>query len=401
MTHFAVKRLASVEVVPGASNQHELNAGTLRTGLGFPHGTTKGALSILAYVEPDAGPITLDGSFTLYDAREGHPARSEYRMYYRLPGLVDIARPGDLLVLFRDSGSGDLHGALARTGTSMERRLEQLLAVGDHRAARRMIVAPSPALSQRDRRDWVQAILPLEDGGELLKVVRAHSLFVHAVREMTLPPTKQMAQAAREIATAVWGSHVDADRFIVGGLDAESALYFEIEREVGTRSLSSILTSGPAELDDILSWALRIQQSRKARRGYSLQNHLGFLLDREKIPYTPQLVTENGETPDFVVPGGKAYHEPTFPANRLRMVACKSTVRERWGQVLKEADRIPQKYLLTVDEDLTRDTLASMEGAGLVVFVPASIIQNAYRENVAAGKLLTVKRLIEELAAVL
>jgi hypothetical protein len=39
------------------------------------------------------------------------------------------------------------------------------------------------------------------------------------------------------------------------------------------------------------------------------------------------------------------------------MVACKSTARERWAQVLKEADRVAEKYLLTMDEDLTDDQI--------------------------------------------
>ena len=47
MARFAVKRLASVEINPAASHQHEFNAGALRSELGFPEARTQGALSLV------------------------------------------------------------------------------------------------------------------------------------------------------------------------------------------------------------------------------------------------------------------------------------------------------------------------------------------------------------------
>ncbi|MDZ4675194.1 MAG: type II restriction endonuclease [Gemmatimonadota bacterium] len=401
MTHFAVKRLAAVEIQPDTSNQHELNAGALRTGLGFPEGRTEGVLSILYYLVPDADPQVLEGTFTLYDSRANHPTRSEYRLYYRLPGLVEIARPDDLMVLCRDSESGGLQGVIARQGTPMERHLEQLLGAGDHASLRRLVVRAPGESRTSDAAELVQTLLPVSSATDIGKAARAHRLFSSAVAKEAVPSTKQMALAGKEISEVVWGARLDPDDFISRGLDAESELYFTIEREVGTRSLHDLLKAGPASLEEMLAWALRIQQSRKARRGQSLQNHFGFLLDREGIPYTSQCVTERGETPDFVIPGHTKYHDPDFPAERLRMVACKSTVRERWGQVLKEADRIREKYLLSVDENLSADVIISMRQADLRVFLPTSTLDGSYPTNSSKHLLGNIGQLVECLALVL
>lgn len=399
MTRFAVKRLAAVEIEPTVSNQHELNAGALRSGLDFPRQRTQGNLSVLAYTAPDSPAVLLEGSFTLYDARERHPNRSEYRLYYQLPGFASVARPDDLLVLYRDGGSWDLHGALARPGTSMERRLENLLRIGDHEAMRKLVVRGQSPTEAAPAEEWVQTFLPLDTSTDLSRVVRQHQVFADAVSRAMLPPTKTMAEAGADIASRVWGAATSGDEAILRGLEAESGLYFAIEREVGTKGLEDLMREGRVELDKVLSWALGIQQSRKSRRGQSLQHHFAFLLDREGIPYTPQCPTERGETPDFIIPGADAYHDPDYPPQRLRMVACKSTVRERWGQVLKEADRVRIKYLLTLDRGLSDEVVQGMWEKELRAFLPAGLIQENYAAAPCRDLLGTVDHLLGDLRA--
>lgn len=401
MTEFAVKRLATVEIEPNRSRQHELNAGRLRKGLGFPEGRTEGDLSILYYHSAASEPLLLEGKFTLYDSRANHSTRTEYRLYYHLPGLVDLAEPGDLLVLCRESGTDAINGIIAGVGTLMEQRLEELLKIGDEVALRQLVVRTPEAQVQGDAVEWVDTLAPDLTAPVLATAARQHPLFDSAVKAAKLPPTKEMAAAGREIAGVVWRSTLDADEFVTNGLEAESELFFAIEREVGSRSLHALQGEGLADLDKVLAWALRIQQSRKARRGQSLQHHFGYLLIREGIPHTPQCPTERGETPDFVIPGREQYEDPGFPDARLRMVACKSTVRERWGQIIKEADRIPEKYLLTVDENLSADLVRSMRQSGLRVFLPMGLIDAAYSEAATREMLESVGDLLENLKGVL
>jgi hypothetical protein len=281
----------------------------------------------------------------------------------------------------------------------MEKQLEQFLQVGDFSSLKRLVIRSPTPTDRKNVEPLVEALLPHEPLSGLSRAVREHPLFLRAVQEAAVPATKEMAHAGDSIARAVWGARLSADESIRRGLDAESALYFAIERDVGTRSLSALLSEGPANLDEVLAWALRIQQSRKSRRGQSLQHHFSLLLTREGIPYTPQCVTERGETPDFVIPGEAAYHDPKFPSERLRMVACKSTVRERWGQILKEADRIRQKYLLTVDETMSGDVLRNMRAADLTVFLPAATIAEYYAGTPSENLVGNVGLLLEYLRA--
>ena len=272
----------------------------------------------------------MDGEFTLYDARERHPTRSEYRLYYSIPHFDELVRAGDLLVLLRDDESGGLQGIVAGSGTSIEGHLEDALMAGDSAALRRFLFRDGVKAKTQDAAELVQTLLPFPAKPALDIATRSDPTYLEAVDAAMLPPTLQMARAGRQIAAAVWGSGLNADEFVRRGLEAETELFFAIEREVGTRSLRELMSRSGTELDAVLSWALRLQQSRKARRGQSLQHHFAFLLEREGIPFTAQCPTERGETPDFVIPGLEKYRDRNCPDERLRMVACKSTVRERW-----------------------------------------------------------------------
>ncbi len=115
----AVKRLSAVEVDPDTSHQHEFHADALRQQLGFPVGRSSGPLRLALYLTDDPADVVVnEGRYTLYDAREAHPTRSEYRLYYDTAAVAD-ARPGDLLVIFAED-DGSLGGLVARSGTRVE-----------------------------------------------------------------------------------------------------------------------------------------------------------------------------------------------------------------------------------------------------------------------------------------
>jgi len=125
----AVKRLAVVEVLAERSHQHELNAGRLRLQLGLPDGRSEGRLTVLAYETDGVPPEASEGAYTLYDARESTPGRSEYRLYYD-HWLMAGGRPGDLIVMYRQPGERNLRAVIAAAGTRAEAELLRLLEVG-------------------------------------------------------------------------------------------------------------------------------------------------------------------------------------------------------------------------------------------------------------------------------
>lgn len=383
------KRLSSVEVDPEASHQHEFHAGALRTQLGFGPGRTSGRLTVAIYLSDDPGePLLAESTFTLYDARK--PPRSEYRLYYDT-AVFREAEAGDLLVLFSEDGSS-LSALVARAGTRVERDLlEALGSPSDELLERFRFVAPLP-LAPAATRELASALasapaIPTDYPSVMAEFVGS------AAASGAVPGTREMAAAATDAVAKVHG-RMGPDLRIFHGLEAETDIYFAIENAVHGARLKELQARG-ADLTEVSAFVMGLLQSRKSRRGLSLQNHFARLLDDEGVPYTAQCETERGETPDFVMPSCAAYHDPRFPEVRLRMVACKSTSRERWRQVLTEAERVPEKYLLTLDRGLTRELVGAMRRARLRPFLPAPVISEIYPDF--GDNLGTVGELLEEL----
>lgn len=55
------------------------------------------------------------------------------------------------------------------------------------------------------------------------------------------------------------------------------------------------------------------------------------------------------------------------------MLAAKSTLKERWRQVLPEADRIPAKHLVTLEPGITTSQTDQMRTAGLQLVLPFAL----------------------------
>jgi len=395
VARFAVKRLAAVEVDPERSHQHELNAGLLRRTLGISADRVSGVLSILFYESDDRSPSFVETPYTLYDARENTPDRQEYRLYFETSRLLERASPGDLLIIFRVPGrENDLQGMVVARGTRVEREILEALELDDRRALARYL-GVTPARLDPRLGEQIALDLSYSDRSRSTDYPTArHPLYRRCVVARDLPATAEMARAGRELATMVHGEDLDPDSFIETGLDAETALYYDLEQEIRTPELVEILSGGSVDLAAILTFARSVSQTRASRRGYSLEHHLAALLVREEIEFETKCETEAGRHPDFLLPGCAAYHDPTFPSERLRMVACKTTVRERWPQVLDEAARIPAKYFLTLDPDLARELLRRLTASGLQFFIPQSILREQYPGLHGEGLLASVADLV-------
>lgn len=392
----ALKRLAAVEIQPAASHQHELNAGTLRRELGFPEGRARGKLTILFCLADNAVPLIEDGEFTLYDAREAHPTRTEYRLYYDSSSMTRHGREGDLLVLFRPDASGpDLRALVVRAGTETERLLEKTLLRHGKEGLKRFLFVDAPLVDSSTATALVEPVLQQHTIGEFRKTLR-YPVLEESIQRGSLPSTGAMAAAVHDM---LGPGYSTPDAFIESALEAETSLYFAIERAIGTRKLNELSSTGPLAFDTVMSFAMSWIQSRRSRRGESLQNHFAKLLDLEHVPYTAQCRTERGETPDFIIPGRREYHDPAFPSHRLRMVGCKTIVRERWGQWLKEAARVRIKFALTLDPAISQELIARIHER-LHFFIPAGILAQHYEGRPSRRLLGSVKQLVADLQAV-
>ena len=93
----AAKRLSQVEIDPEQSNQHEFNGtASLRELLGKTDFRKRQATFIWI---GDDRIVEGEGQVSWYDAREDHPARTEWRLYYPSNKAVEHADPGDLLII--------------------------------------------------------------------------------------------------------------------------------------------------------------------------------------------------------------------------------------------------------------------------------------------------------------
>ncbi len=60
------------------------------------------------------------------------------------------------------------------------------------------------------------------------------------------------------------------------------------------------------------------------------------------------------------------------------MLAAKSSCKDRWSQVLPEAERVKQKHLVTVEPGISISTTDTMRASNLQLIVPMDI-QASYK----------------------
>lgn len=132
---------------------------------------------------------------------------------------------------------------------------------------------------------------------------------------------------------------------------------YELFRSVEEAFEMPAILAGFSTIDDFVERALSVLQRRKARSGRSLELHARAILIEEGFRQDADFchggVSEGGKRPDFMFPTQAAYRDMTFPPARLRMLATKTTLKDRWRQILNEADRIGRKHLLTLQEGVS------------------------------------------------
>ncbi|HEY8337788.1 MAG TPA: type II restriction endonuclease [Tardiphaga sp.] len=144
--------------------------------------------------------------------------------------------------------------------------------------------------------------------------------------------------------------------------------------------------------------AQSILQSRKSRAGTSLELHARQIFEEHglKRDYNFSHNPKTDGNPDFIFPSKAAYLDPNFPKAGLRMLAAKTTCKDRWRQVTKEAKRLTERHLLTLQAGVTESQFDEMEDAGVRLVVPKEL-HKAYPE-VVRGKLISFEAFISSVA---
>lgn len=192
------------------------------------------------------------------------------------------------------------------------------------------------------------------------------------------PASEVMSYVARHVHRRIYG-HADysvsnPDNVIIEWTNMEYKLFRYLEHE----RYNDVITKGFKSVDEFVSMANMVLNRRKSRAGKSLEHHLAAIFDDNQIVYTSQAVTEGKKRPDFIFPSEEDYHNMSFPVDKLASLAAKTTCKDRWRQVINEADRLRDKpkYLCTLQQGISPTQMDEMQAANVVLVVPKPYISS-------------------------
>lgn len=190
------------------------------------------------------------------------------------------------------------------------------------------------------------------------------------------PTSDIMSAAARKIQNTVYDHReyirTDPDNKLLAWTDTEYKLFRALEHA----NYGEIITNGFRSVDDFINMANQVLNRRKSRAGKSLEHHLSAIFDENKIDYSSQAVTEGNKRPDFLFPSKEAYYDMSFPVDQLVSLAAKTTCKDRWRQVLSEANRLNNspKYLCTLQQGISSAQMDEMQEGNVILVVPKPYI---------------------------
>lgn len=195
------------------------------------------------------------------------------------------------------------------------------------------------------------------------------------------PDTRIMAKGARTCYNDANGVLIrniinTPDEILLGWLDTEYTLFKYMEEKV----YSDITTKPFKSIDAFVAMANEVLNRRKSRAGKSLEHHLADIFIKNDLLFEEQVITEENKKPDFVFPNGECYHNLAFPGELLTVLGAKTTCKDRWRQVLNEADRVDDKYLFTLQQGISSNQLKEMQDYNLHLVVPHKYLTSFPKE---------------------
>lgn len=363
------KRLSAVEANPDVSNQHEFNGVVaLRQLLG------KDRLSDLptrfVWLGEENEGISEDSLVTWYDARERHPSRTEYRLYFRSNPVMELAGEGDLLIIAKRP-ENELMIIIVPRESTIENQLLWLFGIA------------VPTEANFEYRDF-------EDGSDTKIDFTARFILEELGIEIEEPETGRLDSLLERFGgifptTTVFSAFAretlpdvnpldDPDAALLSWMDQEEKLFRRLERHiVADRLRRGFANSDSVDVDGFIKFSLSVQNRRKSRTGFALENHVEKIFKVYRINFVRGAVTENNAKPDFLFPGVAEYNDNSFPEARLSMLGVKSTCKDRWRQVLSEANRIQDKHLLTLEPGISENQTREMVSNSLQLVLPKGL----------------------------
>ena len=365
----AVKQLRKVDSDPKSSNQHEIGTTKeMRRFLGEVHQKKFNATYVWMSGEQEG--ISVDDFATHYDTRLHQEARSpEWRLYYTSNDVTELMAEGDTLFLAKRVNDHLLF-VVVPAGTSVESQLLWLFGFE---------MQPELKFSSQSYSDDNDTVLDftarflLDELGIEFEDPNANSIDnIIEKFGFVFPKTQEFSDLARLTLQGV-DATTDPDGALMAWLDHEEAMFRRLERRiVSARIEQGFVEDRDADVDGFLSFSLSVQNRRKSRMGHSFEHHLAAVFDASQVSYTKGAKTERNNKPDFLFPSQADYLNADFPQQKLSMLAAKSVCKERWRQILPEADRIEAKHLVTLEPGISSAQTGQMQAHQVQLVVPAN-----------------------------
>ena len=387
----AVKRLSAVEADPGTSNQHEYNG---VAGLKRMFGTEvrkKTIRTVFLYLSDDDSAENT-GALTWYDARYGHPTRTEWRLYYPANEAVSSASEGDSLFICMKT-DGTILQVIAKAGSLIESQLFWLFGVKPDESGR-FVEANGLPDAQAESAVFAARMILSKIGMELPHETEDFTDMLVGRFGHAFPATGEFSAFARStVKDADPVRHPDAA--LAAWYDREETMFRCMEKIViRDRLREGFVRGDEVDVDAFIRYSLSVNNRRKARAGQAFENHLCELFRANGIRFSHTPVTENRSRPDFIFPSIEAYRQPLYDASYLTMLGAKTTAKDRWRQVLEEADRIKVKHLITLEGAISVNQTDEMRSRNLRLVVPLPVVPSFTPEQ--QGWLCTVETFLNE-----
>jgi len=365
-----MKRLSAVECDMNRSHQHELN-GTPPLRAIFGDSRIQDRPAYFMWLGGENEGITECASVTWYDAREHHPYRTEYRLYYKANSIMELATEGDLLLVARRPDDS-LYFMVAPSGSTIERHLIWLFNIKENIGVQ--FILQDVSGNSDVPIDFVARYILEELDIEIVEADEAFlDFYLTPFVLKGIPPTEEFSELARRITSGV-SVQDDPDQSLLSWLDTEERLFRRLEKTTNAKRIMTVLgEKDRIDVHDFLRLSTSIQHRSKARMEHALEYHLCHIFESFGIRHERDHGTGILCNPNFIFPSISAYKNPEIPEDILTMLGVKYTCKDRWRQVLTEAGRVNRKHLLTLEPGISVNQTTEMQSHDLQLVVPAQL----------------------------
>lgn len=134
--------------------------------------------------------------------------------------------------------------------------------------------------------------------------------------------------------------------------------------------------------------SLSTTNSRRSRAGQTFEQIIEKILEILEYPYDNQSDLGNsfyrdnhlGKMVDVIIPSKEEYEAKR---SRCMMITAKTTLRERWQEVIEELQRtgLPHIYLLTLDSSLTSSVVTTLKQYNVTLVVYDEVKSSKFSKN--------------------